>query len=174
MADNVRASAGTNDGAYFATEEISNVHHTKVVAEWSTGTDTVAMAAVATPLPVSNSAESSQMTIGGATVIPKFAVISATGDNTDTTLVAAVTSKKIRVLSYTVICSAASTSITFYNGDPDSAGAAISGAMPLTANSGIHAGYCPVGHFETSSGTLLALEITGTGDVYGHLTYIEV
>jgi hypothetical protein len=115
------------------------------------------------------------MVAANAEVTPAFAVISATADNADTTLVAAQgTGKKIRVLSYTIICDAASTSATFYDGDPDSAGSAISGAMPLTTNAGVHAAFCPVGHFETSNNVGLFLELTGTGNVYGHLTYIVI
>lgn len=100
---------------------------------------------------------------------PKFAVISAStsGDNT---LVAAVVGKKIRVLSYCLVCAAA-VMVRFEAGV---AGPALSGQMEFAANSGIAIIFSPVGHFETSVNTLLNLELSGAVSVAGHLTYVEV
>ncbi len=96
----------------------------------------------------------------------KFAVISktATGD-----LVDAVTDKKIRVLGYALVCSAALT-INFESGTTD-----ISGAMEVAANGGIsYAGGKSAPAFETASGTKLAITISGTGNVRGHLSYVLI
>jgi hypothetical protein len=121
-------------------------------------------------LPVQASLETNQMTAAGTILTPKFVAISASTDNGDVTLLAAVTSKKIRVLSYVVVADG-TVSIRFESG---TGGTALSGVMALVANAGVASGFNPVGHFETASNTLLNLELTGTGNVMGHLTYVEV
>lgn len=95
-----------------------------------------------------------------------FATISltATGD-----LVAAVTAKKIRVVSYAIVCSAGLT-VNFESGTTD-----ISGPMEIAANGGISfAGGPEAPAFETAAGTKLAMTISGTGNVRGHLCYVLV
>jgi hypothetical protein len=113
--------------------------------------------------------ESSSMTVAGASVTPKFAVIdvASAGDNT---LIAAVVGKKIRVLSYTIIASADVT-VRFESG---AGGTALTGQMQVAGNGGVHVAYSSVGHFETATNTLLNLELSGATSVDGHLTYIEV
>lgn len=106
---------------------------------------------------------------GTTLATPKFAVIddALSGDNT---IVAAVASKKIRVLSLFLVA----------NGDVDArfesgaAGTALTGQMDLTTNSGFSLPYSPVGHFETAVNTLLNLELSGAVSVDGSLVYIEV
>lgn len=96
----------------------------------------------------------------------KFATISltATGD-----LVAAVTDKKIRVISYAFVTSAALT-INFESGTTD-----ITGPMEVAANGGVsYSGGVDAPAFETAAGTKLAMTISGTGNVRGHLCYVLV
>ena len=115
--------------------------------------------------------ESSSMTVAGASVTPKFAVIDAAsaGDNT---LVAAVASKKIRVTSLYLINGHTSTqTIRFESG---AGGTALSGQMVIAANGGFVLPYNPNGWFETAVNTLLNLELAGATTVDGSLTYIEV
>ena len=99
----------------------------------------------------------------------KFAVIDAatSGDNT---LVAAVTGKKIRVLSLFLVASAAVT-VRFESG---AGGTALTGQMNLIANTGFVLDFSAVGHFETASNTLLNLELSGAVSVDGSLVYVEV
>lgn len=100
---------------------------------------------------------------------PKFAVISgATSGNN--TLVAAVTSKKIRVLSYTIVA-AGDVDVRFEDG---AGGTALTGVMSLTTNSGVSVAFSPVGHFETTANTLLNMELSAAVQVSGHLAYVEV
>lgn len=89
--------------------------------------------------------------------------------NGDNTLVAAVTGKKIRVLSIVLISTGAVT-VRFESG---ASGTALSGQMALAANVGFSSGYSPVGHFETAAGELLNLELSGATSVDGFLTYLE-
>lgn len=167
MADNFVANAGSG-GSTFASDDISSVQYPRVKPSWGadgSATDT----SVAAPMPVQASVESNQMTAGGTVVTPKYAVIDAatSGDNT---LVAAVTSKKIRVLSLLLV-SAGTVNVRLESG---AAGTALTGQMNLVANTGFVLPYNPAGWCETASNTLLNLELSGAVSVDGCLTYIEV
>lgn len=98
-----------------------------------------------------------------------YAVIddASSGDNT---LIAAVASRKIRVLAYTII-SGGTVTARFESG---AAGTALSGQMSLVAQTPIVAPFNPAGHFETAANALLNLELGGAVSVDGHLTYILV
>lgn len=100
---------------------------------------------------------------------PQFAVIAASSSG-DNTLVAAVTAKKIRVLSYSLVA-AGTVTVRFESG---ASGTALTGQMSLVANTGISVAFNPCGHFETGTNTLLNLELSGAVSVAGHLCYIEV
>lgn len=99
----------------------------------------------------------------------KYAVIDAatSGDNT---LVAAVASRHIRILSAFMVASAAVTA-RFESG---AGGTALSGQMNLAANSGFVLPYNPHGWNETAVNTLLNLELSSAVSVDGMLTYVEV
>lgn len=100
-------------------------------------------------------------------VTPKFKVItvSSIGDNE---VIAAVSGKVIRVLSYLFV-SAGSVSVQWKSGSTD-----ISGVMPYIASTGVSAGYNPKGHFETGVNEALVIELSHNVAVGGHLTYVEV
>lgn len=100
---------------------------------------------------------------------PKYAVINATV-NGNNTIVAAVSGKKIRVLSYSIVADAA-VGVAFEDG---AGGSELSGQMAFAANGGISVPFSPVGHFETTANTLLNLETDAAANVRGHLCYIEV
>lgn len=100
---------------------------------------------------------------------PKFKIINASTSGNNT-LVAAVSGKKIRVLSYIIVLGAATT-IRF---ESSADGTALTGQMEIAANSGIGASFNPLGHFETVAGELLNLELSGANNADGHLSYIEV
>lgn len=100
---------------------------------------------------------------------PKFAVINATV-NGDNTIVAAVSAKKIRVLSYSIVADAA-VGVAFEDG---AGGSELSGQMAFAANGGISVPFSPVGHFETTANTLLNIELDAAANVRGHLCYVEV
>lgn len=100
---------------------------------------------------------------------PKFAIISGASSGNNT-LVAAVTGKKIRVLSYALVAAGAVT-VRFESGAD---GTALSGVMSLAANGGLACAFNEGGWFETAAGVLLNMELGGAVQVSGHLTYIEV
>lgn len=100
-----------------------------------------------------------------ATGALQHAVIDAAAG--DTELVAAVTGKRIRVLSFSLVAADALTA-RFESG---AGGTALTGIMDLAANQEIgHGHFHPGGHFETAAGEALSLELSaGTAD--GYLTY---
>lgn len=100
---------------------------------------------------------------------PKFAVIdnATSGDNT---LVAAVSGKKIRVISL-VLVAAGTVNVRFESG---ASGTALTGQMNLVANTGFVLPFNPVGWFETAVATLLNLELSAGVSVDGVLVYVEV
>jgi len=102
-------------------------------------------------------------------LVPKFAVISAAGSGNNT-LITAVSGKKIRVLSYTIVTTTAVT-CQFQSG---AGGTNLSGAMPAGVNGVISAPFTPLGHFETAAAALLNLSLGGAVAVAGHLSYVEV
>lgn len=167
MADNYTANAGSG-GNTFASDDISSVHYPRVKLSW--GADgSAADAAVAAPVPVQASAESNQMTAAGTVVTPKYVIIDA-ASNGDNTILAAVTSKKIRVLACMLVA-AGTVNVRFESG---AGGTALTGQMNLVVNTGFVLPYNPVGWFETASNTLLNLELSAAVSVDGCITYIEV
>lgn len=118
---------------------------------------------------VSSSDETSTIYSGTTALTPKYAAIDAASSG-DNTIVAAVTSKKIRVLSLFLVA-AGTTTVRFESG---ASGTALSGQMNLIANTGFALPYNPVGWFETASNTLLNIELSAAISVDGSLTYVEV
>ena len=88
----------------------------------------------------------------------------------DNTLVAAVTGKKIRVLSLFLVASGAVT-VAFESG---LSGTALTGQMSVGANGNIVMPFNPEGWFETAAAALLNMELGSTTSVDGCLTYVLV
>lgn len=100
---------------------------------------------------------------------PKFKIIdgASSGDNT---LVAAVTDKKIRVLSLFLVTAGAVT-VRFESG---AGGTALTGQMNIAASGGFVLPFSPVGWMETATSTLLNMELSGATSCDGALVYVEV
>lgn len=101
---------------------------------------------------------------------PKYAVID-TSTSPDTTIVAAVSGQKIRVLSAYIVASGGANTVRFESG---AGGTALSGQMSLAANGGLVLPYNEGGWFETSAGALLNLELSAATSVDGGISYVEV
>lgn len=98
----------------------------------------------------------------------KYAAIS--GTTGDITAVAAVTGKKIRVISAAFSLDVNGT-VRFESG---AGGTALTGVMPLLARA-IHVlPENPSGWFETAAATLLNIELGTAGTITGFISYIEV
>lgn len=106
----------------------------------------------------------------GTTVLtPKFAAISASSSGSNT-LVAAVTSKRIRVLGYAIQAAGGAVSVKFQSaGSTD-----LTGLFALVANQVIPGGDRRHGHFQTVAGEALTLNLSAAVQVSGYLTYVEV
>lgn len=100
----------------------------------------------------------------------QFAVIAAAGAG-DNTLVAAVTGKRIRVLSLFMIASGGANTTRFESG---ASGTALSGLMDLIADGQLVLPHNPAGWFQTAVAALLNLELSAATLVAGALTYVEV
>lgn len=166
-ADNFVTNAGSG-GSTFASDDISSVHYPRVKVTW--GADgTATDASVAAPLPTQATFETSQMTAAGTVVTPKFAAIAASSSGNNT-LVAAVASKKIRVLAmYLTSNGTVNAKIQDGAGGTDKTGLAY-----LVANTGFVLPYNPVGWCETTANTLLNLNLSASIAVGGALVYVEV
>jgi len=168
MADNFTANAGSG-GATFASDDVASVQYPRVKPSWGSdgsATDT----SVAAPMPVQTTIDSAQMSIAGTIVAPKFATIAASSSGNNT-LVAAVTSKKIRVLSAVLVGNGA-VNPKFQSG---ASGTDLTGLFYIAAaGGGVVLPFNPAGHFETAVSTLLNLNLSGAVAVGGCLTYIEV
>lgn len=103
--------------------------------------------------------------IGDSAVQQVFAPISASSSG-DNTVVALAAGKQIRVLAYTLICSAAVV-VTWKS----SVAGAISGPMSFGANGGISPPFSPLGHVQTVAGEALVLNLGGAISVGGHILY---
>ena len=98
----------------------------------------------------------------------KFATISSTASG-DTTIVAAVTGKKLRVLVWCLTAAnGVNEAVKFRTATTD-----ITGIISLSSDS-VAGAFSPVGHFETVAAELLAINNASAGDVTGYLVYQEI
>lgn len=110
---------------------------------------------------------------GGASLAPKFAFANIAASTTDGAVVAAVASKKIRVLALAAVCGGTATTLVFTS-KPAGAGSAISPTYANGANGGEALPFSPVGWFETVAGEGLSAT-TGAGSTTGvQVVYVEV
>ena len=178
MADNLSISTAGGTETVGA-DEISSVKYQRAKLIYgpdgiNSGDVQEASTTIKGPLPVAAYPATDFLMLAGLGLTPKFAVINLTATGT---LVAAVASKKIRVLAlamtmdvltgdetYTFKSGAAGTALTGAFGNASAAAAVIPLVLPFN----------PVGWFETTSGVLLELSLAVTAEAQGCLTYVEV
>jgi hypothetical protein len=115
------------------------------------------------------SLESSSIYNGATALTPKWAVISCSSSG-DNEIVALVSAKKLRVLSFMVSPSAAVNAKWQSSTAGDK-----TGLMYMSAAGNGHAcGFNPAGWFETAAGESLQLNLSGAVAVGGVVQYIEV
>lgn len=181
MADNLPITPGS--GAVVATDQIGGNHHQLVKIEY--GDDGSATEVSPTnPLPVNvNSLPAASRTtdststalstdaimLGLTALTPKFAKITASASGA-TTIVALVSSKKIRVLAWSVVCNAAVNVKWQSHVTPTD----LTGLHYFAANGGITVPFSPVGYFETVAGEALDINLSSAVAVGGSLVYVEV
>ena len=102
------------------------------------------------------------------TGLKRVAISASTlGNNT---IVAAVANKRIRVYQVLLVA-AGSVVVKFQDG---AGGTDLTGPLTLAANVGFSSGWVPVGHFETTDGNLLNLNLSAGIVTGGWLIYGEV
>lgn len=144
--------------------------HGGLVVEGVASGTPIPVSVASLPLDTVNAALATDKIYNGATALtPKFAVITASTSGVNQ-IVAAVNGKQIRVLSYTLSVSAAVNSKWQSHVSPtDETGLIYAAAAGTT-----HAGFSPVGHFQTIAGEALDLNLSGNVAVGGSLVYVEV
>lgn len=110
---------------------------------------------------------------GGGYLAEKFAIANVAAGTTDGAVVAAVSGKKIRVLSYSLSALAAGATTATFTSKPGGAGSAVSPVISLGAN-GFAAESSDSGLFETVAGQGLSLTTAAGAGVGVRVTYIEV
>jgi hypothetical protein len=160
----------SNTGVTIGAVEIAAAQTLAVTNAGTFATQATLQAGTALIGKVSASPETSTIYDGSTALTPKFAVISASTSGNNT-IVAAVASKKIRVLAYNFI-GAGAVNGKFQSG---ASGTDLTGLKYIAAaGGGICAPFNPAGWFETGSNTLLNLNLSGAVAVGGELVYVEV
>jgi len=148
---------------------------------WEDGADTLRAASATKPLPVQAPAaartthsisvahQTDAITSGLTALTPKFFSATITSSSTDSSLVAAVASRKIRVLSLAVQCAATATTILF-----ESSTTTRIHRVPAGANGGQVLPFNPVGWFESAVGASLTCTTSAGSDTDISGTYVEV
>jgi hypothetical protein len=118
---------------------------------------------------VSSSAETSTVYNGSSALTPLFANItpSASGDST---VIAAVASHIIRVLSLKVIANATN-NVFFRSG---TGGTQLDGTAYLAANGGYILPFSPIGWFQTASGAALVINLSAASNVGITVVYVTI
>lgn len=176
----VEVLAGALAGTQYGEGE-TDASITGTAIMWEDTGNTLQPVSAATPLPVQQAAldrtvdnvgvalQTDALMNDTTALTPKFAVIDAASSG-DNTILVAVASKKIRVLSLFVVAAGAVV-VRFESG---AGGTALTGQMNLAANGGFVLPFNPLGWFETASNTLLNMELGGAVSVDGSLCYVEV
>jgi hypothetical protein len=99
-------------------------------------------------------------------------IIVSYGTAADHSMVAAVTGKKIRLLSFHATLNGTAPAIRF---ESAAGGTALSGVMLPATGTQINLPFHPLGHLETAAGEALSLEVGGTTpSVMGVASYVLV
>lgn len=168
MADNIIVADKT-----IATDEVSiggsTVHVQRTKLGFGSDGAYTGDVSRAVPLPVDTAINTSIMQANGVQLTPKWNVVAITA--TSASQIAAVTSKKIRVLAMYLRNDAQTGSILFES----SGGTDLTGTFELLANSIISMPFNPIGWFETVTAEGLTLTLTNSlNNVDGVIVYVEV
>lgn len=107
---------------------------------------------------------------GDTAITPKFKAVAASASGA-TTVVAAVTGKKIRVLGFYLVGNGA-VNTNFQSHTTTSTAAGLN--YIAAAGGGVSVGYSPLGWFETVAGEALDINLSAAIAVGGQIIYIEV
>jgi hypothetical protein len=178
MADNVAITAGA--GTSIASDDIGGVQYQRTKLVW--GVDGTAVDASATnPLPVTAppasrathsiavAAQTDAIMVALATVTPKFFTETVVASDTDEELIAAVATKRLRIIALVVHCGASATTVTF-----ESSTSTRIHKVPAGANGGQVLPPNEWGWFQTAVGESLTVTTSAGSDTDISGVYIEV
>lgn len=168
MADGTTLNLGSG-GDTIATDDISSQKYPRGKLIHGVDGTNDGDSCLTNPFPVAAVQRTDKMSDGTTTLItPLFAVISASAD---ATIVAAVPTKKIRVIAAQWV---AAGTYTFRWTSNNAAGTGLTGVMTTVVGSPVTLPYNPVGWFETVAGEALFMDQTTTGQISGSLVYVTV
>lgn len=175
----VTANAGTGS---FTVAQATAANLNATVAQagtWNVGTVTTvsAVTAITNALPagtnlvgqVAAGQQVNQLYSGTTALTPKFAPITASASG-PTTVIAAVASKKLRILRWSLSANGA----VNVNWQSHTTTGTATGLHYMTQFASAGGSYCPVGIFDTAVGEALDLNLSAAVAVGGELTYVEV
>ena len=176
----VNIITGATSGTQYTEGDIDTTV-TGTALMWEDTSDTMRVASATKPLPVSAPAASRtthSISVGLqtdaimsslTTLTPKFFSATVTAASTDSSLIAAVGGKKLRILSLAVQCGATATDITF-----ESSTTTRKHKIPAGANGGQILPFSPVGYFETATGESLTVTTSSGSSTEITGVYVEV
>lgn len=169
MADNIAVTPGS--GATIGADDIAGVLVQRVKMTFGPdGTANDVDNSSGKRLPVTAVHDTSAVSNAGTALTPKFAKIAVSSSGANT-IVAAVTSKKIRVLAWDTVANAAVNFKWQSHVTPTD----LTGLYYMAGQgNGVARSFNPVGYFETVAGEALDLNLSGAVAVGGSLVYVEV
>lgn len=162
-------------GSNMATDQVDGAEYQHV--KLTTGADgTATKVSPADPVPVVTASE--QILANSLVSAVKHATFALSVDGA---IVSAVASKKIRVLSMIASMEMGDNNETYEIKDGSDGGTSLSGLMSSPAAAAFYPTtqfkleYNPFGHFETTAGNALYMDVEGTSPAFtGSVTYVEV
>lgn len=176
----VNIVTGATSGTQY-TEGDTDATITGTALMWEDTSDTLTPVNVTKPLPVTAPAatrtthsiavgiQTDALMSSNTALTPKFVSTTVSAGSTDSSLIAAVTSKILRIVSLAVQCGATATDITF-----ESSTTTRKHKVPAGANGGQILPFNPAGWFQTASGESLTVTTTSGSATEITLTYVEV
>lgn len=176
----VNIISGSSSGVQYTEADVDTTI-TGTAIMWEDAADTLSTVKSTKPLPVTAPAaarsthsiavavQSDALMNNLTALTPKFFSATVTASSTDSSLIALVSAKKLRIVSLAAQCGATATTMTFESG-----GTTRKHIIPAGANGGQILPFNPVGWFETASGESLTVT-TGSGsscEISG--CYVEV
>jgi len=176
----VNVITGSTAGVQY-TEGDVDATITGTAVMWEDAANTLKTASAASPMPVTapaatrtthsiTDAVASDAIMSGLTAMtPKFVSATITAGATDTTVIAAVASRKLRVIAFVCQCGGVATDLTLESGT-----ATRIHKVPAGANGGQSLSANPWGWFETTSGAALTATTGAGSSTEITIAYLEV
>lgn len=176
----VNIITGSSSGVQYTEADVDTTI-TGTAVMWEDTGDTLRSVSASKPLPVAAPAatrtthsiavglQTDAIMLSQTALTPKFFSATVSSAGTDVELIAAVTAKKLRILSLAIQCGSTATTITL-----ESSTTTRKHKVPAGANGGQILGFNPVGWFETASGESLTATTTSGSATEITGTYVEV